>query len=247
MSDGFPCPIYRDPRVIDIDRSPGLGYGPAQTRDEVNRMDLIISRRSGDPPHGPGFPSRAFLGSRDVGTALCFSRQHHRLRQRNSQLAGLVGLLLFLRARSPGSGPGKAGNLAAPRSPGKQPALCGGQAPRPKVTSRSTWPLHPPQDVYLTPALPNVIFPFWEFPDIPDRDFGYDTRQNWARVCSEGRPHHHRLPLPPGTRFEKPGSTCPIGVVPVPLRPEHFEIPAWDPGPHLDPQLPACRLGRSQA
>ena len=27
--------------------------------------------------------------------------------------------------------------------------------------------LHPPQDVYLTPALPNVIFPFWEFPTSP--------------------------------------------------------------------------------
>src|SRR5579883_1864299 len=43
--------------------------------------------------------------------------------------------------------------------------------------------LNPPQDCYLTPALPNVIFPFWEFPDIPNRDFLYDTRQDWTSVC----------------------------------------------------------------
>ena len=46
--------------------------------------------------------------------------------------------------------------------------------------------LHPPQDVYLTPALPNIIFPFWEFPDIPDRDFGHDTRQNWVPRLAAG-------------------------------------------------------------
>src|SRR5262249_14300419 len=32
-------------------------------------------------------------------------------------------------------------------------------------------PLHlsliPPQEAYLSPELPNILFPFWEFPDIP--------------------------------------------------------------------------------
>src|SRR3954463_11908762 len=28
--------------------------------------------------------------------------------------------------------------------------------------------VNPLQDVYLSPALPNVLFPFWEFPDVPD-------------------------------------------------------------------------------
>ena len=88
--------------------------------------------------------------------------------------------------------------------------------------------LHPPQDVYLTPALPNVIFPFWEFPDIPDRDFGYDTRQNWVRICKRADLIVTACQF---TRdaFRRAGVDCPIGVVPVPLRPEHFEVPAWDP------------------
>jgi glycosyltransferase involved in cell wall biosynthesis len=88
--------------------------------------------------------------------------------------------------------------------------------------------LNPPQDVYLTPALPNVIFPFWEFPDIPNRDFEYDTRQNWVRVC---RRADLIVTACNFTRdaFRRTGVDVPISVVPVPLRPEQFEIPAWDP------------------
>jgi glycosyltransferase involved in cell wall biosynthesis len=88
--------------------------------------------------------------------------------------------------------------------------------------------LHPPQDVYLTPALPNIIFPFWEFPDIPDRDFGHDTRQNWVRVTSRA---DMIITACNFTRdaFLRAGVDCPIGVVPVPIRPEHFQIPNWDP------------------
>ncbi|WP_435005885.1 glycosyltransferase [Tundrisphaera lichenicola] len=88
--------------------------------------------------------------------------------------------------------------------------------------------LHPPQDVYLTPALPNVIFPFWEFPDLPDRDFGHDTRQNWVRVCSRADLILTACHFTADS-FRRAGVSCPIGIVPVPLRPDHFEIPAWDP------------------
>ena len=88
--------------------------------------------------------------------------------------------------------------------------------------------LHPPQDVYLTPALPNVIFPFWEFPDVPDRDFAYDTRQNWVRICRRAdlilTACHFTADA-----FRRAGLDCPIGVVPVPLGPAHFQVPAWDP------------------
>ena len=43
--------------------------------------------------------------------------------------------------------------------------------------------INPLQDVYLSPTIPNIVFPFWEFPDVPSRDFGFDTRQNWVRAC----------------------------------------------------------------
>ncbi len=88
--------------------------------------------------------------------------------------------------------------------------------------------LHPPQDVYLTPALPNVIFPFWEFPDLPDRDFGYDTRQNWVRICRRADLILTACRFT-ADAFARAGMDCPVAVMPVPLKPEHFAIPAWDP------------------
>jgi glycosyltransferase involved in cell wall biosynthesis len=88
--------------------------------------------------------------------------------------------------------------------------------------------LNPPQDCYLTPALPNVIFPFWEFPDVPNRDFGFDTKQNWVRICSRADLLLTACEFT-ASAFRQAGVPTPIGVVPVPLKPEHFSIPAWDP------------------
>ena len=88
--------------------------------------------------------------------------------------------------------------------------------------------VNPLQDVYLSPAVPNVLFPFWEFPDVPDRDFGHDTRQNWARVC---RPASMVLTACEFTAaaFRKAGVACPVAVVPVPVPPRAFALPPWDP------------------
>lgn len=88
--------------------------------------------------------------------------------------------------------------------------------------------LHPPQDVYLTPTLPNIIFPFWEFPDIPDREFHYDTRQNWKRVCSRADLIITACQFT-ADAFRRGGIDCAIGVVPVPLKPAHFAVPDWSP------------------
>ena len=87
--------------------------------------------------------------------------------------------------------------------------------------------VNPLQDVYLSPALPNVVFPFWEFPDLPDRDFGFDTRQNWVRVC---RPVSLVLAACTFTAaaFRRAGVRCPVAVVPIPLAPEAFGLPDWD-------------------
>lgn len=88
--------------------------------------------------------------------------------------------------------------------------------------------LTPLQSAYLTPAVPSIVFPFWEFPRIPDRDFRFDTRQNWARVS------RHAALIITACRltadgFRKAGVTCPIEIVPVPLEPDDFQIPAWSP------------------
>jgi glycosyltransferase involved in cell wall biosynthesis len=88
--------------------------------------------------------------------------------------------------------------------------------------------IQPPQRAYLTPAVPTVMFPFWEFPRIPDRDFGCDTRQNWLRICN-----HADLILTAcrftADAFRGAGVGCPVAVVPVPLAPSAFDVPAWDP------------------
>ncbi|HEV3165812.1 MAG TPA: glycosyltransferase [Isosphaeraceae bacterium] len=87
--------------------------------------------------------------------------------------------------------------------------------------------LNPPQDVYLSPAVPTIVFPFWEFPDIPDRDFGTDTRQNWLRVCRSTDMIITACKFT-ADAFRREPLQCPVAVVPVPLEPVHFELPDWD-------------------
>ena len=88
--------------------------------------------------------------------------------------------------------------------------------------------IHPPQNVYLTPAVPTVIFPFWEFPEVPDRDFGHDGRQNWLRMCG---PVDLILSACQFTarNLRKAGIGHPVAVVPVPLPTSPFDVPKWDP------------------
>jgi glycosyltransferase involved in cell wall biosynthesis len=88
--------------------------------------------------------------------------------------------------------------------------------------------VNPPQDGYMTPAVPTIVYPFWEFPRIPDRDFGSDTRQNWARMC---RPASLVMTSCQFTAeaFRRAGLKCPVAVVPTPLDPAHFSLPPWDP------------------
>ena len=45
--------------------------------------------------------------------------------------------------------------------------------------------LNPPQDAYFFPSVPNVLFPFWEFPEVPNRDFGLDVRPRTGSVPAE--------------------------------------------------------------
>jgi glycosyltransferase involved in cell wall biosynthesis len=101
-----------------------------------------------------------------------------------------------------------------------------------KAEAEGYQPVHlailPLQDVYLTPALPNLLFPFWEFPDLPSREFGHDTRQNWVRIAKRA---DMIITACNFTRdaFLRQGIACPIEVVPVPIGPAHFAVPDFDP------------------
>ncbi|HEV3118242.1 MAG TPA: hypothetical protein VGY58_14420 [Gemmataceae bacterium] len=93
-------------------------------------------------------------------------------------------------------------------------------------------PLHlsflPLHMMYLSRHAPNVAFPFWEFPDIPNEAFNNNLRNNWAHLancldliitaCTFTR-----------DAFLRAGVTTPIRVVPVPIASEYFALPAWTP------------------
>jgi hypothetical protein len=88
--------------------------------------------------------------------------------------------------------------------------------------------LRAPHDAYLAPGIPNILFPFWEFPNIPDRDICDDTRQNWKRI---GR--HADLIVTAceftAEAFRRAVGNRPVAVVPVPIPPRYFDMPIWDP------------------
>ncbi len=88
--------------------------------------------------------------------------------------------------------------------------------------------INPLQDVYLSPHLPNLVFPFWEFPQIPDRDFGVDTRQNWARIA-RGAALVLCACRFTADAFRNAGVTAPACVVPIPVDPSSFNLPDWEP------------------
>jgi glycosyltransferase involved in cell wall biosynthesis len=75
---------------------------------------------------------------------------------------------------------------------------------------------------------PNVAFPFWDFPDLPDYSLGRDPHNDWARIANG---LDLILTASEFTRdaFVRAGVRTPIHVVPVPVRPAYFEMPPWTP------------------
>lgn len=88
--------------------------------------------------------------------------------------------------------------------------------------------LRPLQSAYLSPVVPTILFPFWEFPRVPDRDFGFDTHQNWARIASRADLIVTACRLT-AESFERAGVGVPVAIVPVPVAPASFEVPDWHP------------------
>jgi glycosyltransferase involved in cell wall biosynthesis len=101
-----------------------------------------------------------------------------------------------------------------------------------KARQQNLEPIHlsflPLHLTYLTQQAPNVVFPFWEFPDLPDRNFGHNPRNNWGRVAD-----HLSLLLTASTftrdTFVRAGVKTPVQVVPVPIPEAYFDVAAWEP------------------
>jgi hypothetical protein len=82
---------------------------------------------------------------------------------------------------------------------------------------------------YLTQHAANVVFPFWEFPDLPNRPLGNNPRNNWVNLA-----RHFALILTASTftrdAFRRAGIHTPIEVIPVPVSAPYFATPTWTPG-----------------
>ncbi|HUY90949.1 MAG TPA: hypothetical protein VMV10_19590 [Pirellulales bacterium] len=87
----------------------------------------------------------------------------------------------------------------------------------------------PFQEVYLTRKAPNVVLPFWEFPDIPAGDYKDNPRYHWVRIAN-----HCSLILTASeftaAALGRAGVRTPIRVVPTPVAAEYFELPPWEAG-----------------
>ena len=84
------------------------------------------------------------------------------------------------------------------------------------------------QHAWLSPSVPNVVVPAWEFPDVPDQAFDGEPRNDWVHGANRcalvivGGPFT-------ADALRRAGVRTPIRIVPVPVGPEYFQVPGWSP------------------
>ena len=91
-------------------------------------------------------------------------------------------------------------------------------------------PIHlsviPCQDAYLSSNVANVLMPAWEFPDIPDHDFGFNPQNDWTMVAGQCDALIVSGDFT-SNAFRKSGVTVPIHHVQVPCDESYFSLDAW--------------------
>ncbi|HEV3003051.1 MAG TPA: hypothetical protein VGX78_01255 [Pirellulales bacterium] len=104
----------------------------------------------------------------------------------------------------------------------------------------------PLQYVELAPSVPNVAFPFWEYPDVPNCDVAGNPRNNWPRVAEKLA---LILTACDFTRdaLLRAGVRVPIHVVPVPIAGRYFEIDDWRPDERVVLECPCYVLPQEDA
>jgi glycosyltransferase involved in cell wall biosynthesis len=84
----------------------------------------------------------------------------------------------------------------------------------------------------VVPDVANIAVPAWEFPDIPALDLENDPRHNWAKRAEQVDViiTHTQFSR---AAFLRAGVRTPVHVVPVPIRPDYFQVPDWQPGQRI--------------
>jgi glycosyltransferase involved in cell wall biosynthesis len=99
----------------------------------------------------------------------------------------------------------------------------------------------PLQYLRLAPRVPNIAFPFWEYPDIPNCDVAGNPRNNWPRVAEKLA---LILTACDFTRqaLLRGGVRVPIRVVQVPIGEPYFGVADWSPGERVVLDCPCYLL-----
>ena len=92
-------------------------------------------------------------------------------------------------------------------------------------------------ECYLTPAVPSILWPIWDYPDVPDADLCDNGRLNFARVAG-----HADAILAASTvvadAFRRIGVATPILPLPIPARPGLDRLPTWGKGLLVSADVP---------
>lgn len=99
---------------------------------------------------------------------------------------------------------------------------------------------------YLSPALPNLLLPLWDYPDVPTTDMYYNSRLNWARIAARAD-----LILAPSQfsadALRASGVNTPAVVLPLPARAGWAELATWGPDLPLTVHVPHVVWGGAPA
>jgi glycosyltransferase involved in cell wall biosynthesis len=103
-----------------------------------------------------------------------------------------------------------------------------------RVAENGGRPIHvaigPAHEVYLTPALPNMLLPLWDYPEVPAIEMNRNSRMNWARVVERAdvilAPSEFTIEA-----LRRSGVSAPAVVAPIPPGEGWGDVPTW--GPHL--------------
>lgn len=100
-------------------------------------------------------------------------------------------------------------------------------------------------EAYLSRTAANVVFPFWEFPDLPATDYKDNPRHNWLRIAN-----HASLILTASkftaTALARAGVKTPVRIVPVPISPAYFDVPDWQRDQKVVVDCPAYVLSQPE-
>lgn len=97
-----------------------------------------------------------------------------------------------------------------------------------QVRARGLSPIHVGfvacQDLYLSPSMPNVVVPAWEFPDVPNVAFDGNPQNDWVATANRCDMVWAHVPFTAKALLHS-GVTSPIREVPVPMPEEYFDVP----------------------